>query len=232
MSRIQNRILFVIAASCLAVGTSRVSASDGPASAGSAPVKDVSVTLCDGETVMSVPGLKPGEVLPPERAKDVAAQMLQAWRRTQGEERWASWARNVPLETAAVSGGAEAQAPAAQAPAQPTKFTARDLQLWQREEKKWIDEGYKAYHNAKALGGTIGISCDMCHPDGSNTHPETYPKFQQQTKKVALLRDMINWCIENPLKGKPLLENDPVLRSVEAYILSTRKGTPLEPGKH
>ena len=72
----------------------------------------------------------------------------------------------------------------------------------------------------------------MCHPDGSNTHPETYPKFQQQTKKVALLRDMINWCIENPLKGKPLLENDPVLRSVEAYILSTRKGTPLEPGKH
>lgn len=43
---------------------------------------------------------------------------------------------------------------------------------------------------------------------------------------------MINWCIENPLKGKPLAENDPVLRSVEAYILSTRKGTPLEPGKH
>jgi thiosulfate dehydrogenase len=72
----------------------------------------------------------------------------------------------------------------------------------------------------------------MCHPDGSNTHPETYPKFQSQTKKVALLRDMINWCIENPLKGKPLAENDPVLRSVEAYILSTRKGTALEPGKH
>jgi len=232
MSRIQNRILFVIAASSLAVSASRVGASEAAAPNSSAPAKDVSVTLCDGETVMSVPGLKPGEVLPPERAKDVAAQMLQAWRRTQGEARWASWARNVPLETAARSGGAEAQAPAAQAPAQPTKFTARDLQLWQREEKKWIDEGYKAYHNAKALGGTIGISCDMCHPDGSNTHPETYPKFQSQTKKVALLRDMINWCIENPLKGKPLAENDPVLRSVEAYILSTRKGTPLEPGKH
>ncbi len=232
MSRMNNRILFVIAASSLAVGASRVSASDGTAAAGSTPVPDVSVTLCDGETVMSVPGLKPGEVLPPERAKDVAAQMLQAWRRTQGEARWASWARHVPFETAARSGGVAAQPPAAQAPAQPTKFTARDLQLWQREEKKWIDEGYKAYHNAKALGGTIGISCDMCHPDGSNTHPETYPKFQSQTKKVALLRDMINWCIENPLKGKPLAENDPVLRSVEAYILSTRKGTPLEPGKH
>ncbi len=124
---------------------------------------------------------------------------------------------------------APAQPPAA---GQPTKFTARDLRLWQIEEKKWIDEGYKNFHNAKALGGTIGISCDMCHPDGSNTHPETYPKFQSQTKKVALLRDMINWCIENPLKGKPLAESDPVLRSVEAYILSTRKGTALEPGKH
>ncbi len=53
------------------------------------------MSLCDGETVMSVPGLKPGEVLPPERAKDVAAQMLQSWRRSQGEARWAAWARNV-----------------------------------------------------------------------------------------------------------------------------------------
>jgi thiosulfate dehydrogenase len=112
------------------------------------------------------------------------------------------------------------------------KATKRDLQLWGREEKKWIEDGYKAFHNAKALGGTIGISCDMCHPDATNTHPETYPKFQQQSKKVALLRDMINWCIENPMKGKPLPEDDPNLRAVEAYILSARKGVPLEPGKH
>ena len=96
----------------------------------------------------------------------------------------------------------------------------------------WIEEGYKNFHNAKALGGTIGISCDMCHPNASNTHPETYPKFQVQTKKMALLRDMINWCIENPLKGQPLAENDPRLRSLEAYILSARKGVALAPGKH
>ena len=102
----------------------------------------------------------------------------------------------------------------------------------EQEEKSWIEEGYKNFHDAKALGGTIGISCDMCHPDASNTHPETYPKFQAQTKKMALLRDMINWCIENPLKGKPLAENDPRLRSVEAYILSARKGVSLDPGKH
>jgi len=232
MSSIQTRLMIVAGLAACATASPTVGASGSPATGASTkPVADVAVSLCDGETVMSIPGLKEGEVLPPLRAREVAGEMLQAWRRTQGEAKWEAWSRNVPVQGG--STGTPAQAPVAAAgPAQPTKFTARDLRLWQMEEKKFIDEGYKNFHNAKALGGTIGISCDMCHPDGSNTHPETYPKFQSQTKKVALLRDMINWCIENPLKGKPLAENDPVLRSVEAYILSTRKGAAIEPGKH
>ena len=47
----------------------------------------------------------------------------------------------------------------------------------------------------------------MCHPNGRNTHPETYPKYQVQLQRVALLRDMINWCIENPVKGKALRDD-------------------------
>jgi thiosulfate dehydrogenase len=187
------------------------------------------VSLCDGQSTMAIPGLRAGEVLPPERAREVAGDMMQLWRRSAGEERWAAWIAEAAASPHPVTPAAQA---ASQAPGQPTKFTKRDQMLWPREEKKWVEEGYKAFHNAKALGGTIGISCDMCHPDASNTHPETYPKFQTQTKKVALLRDMINWCIENPMKGKPLAENDPALRAVEAYILSARKGVALEPGKH
>ena len=193
-----------------------------------APAKDVTVSLCDGESQMTVPGLKPGQELQPVEARKVAADMMQIWRRNAGEVRWASWT----AEAAAMAAPPQAPATTASEPGQPTKFTARDQMLWKREEKKWIDEGYKAFHNAKALGGTIGVSCDMCHPNISNTHPEPYPKYQVQLKKVALLRDMINWCIENPLKGKPLPENDPTLRAVEAYILSDRKGVPLEAGKH
>lgn len=189
----------------------------------------VSVSLCDGKSTLTLPGLKPGEALLPEQAQKAAGDMMQIWRQNAGEVRWASWQADAALAAVVQTTPAPAGAPEA---AQPTKFTKRDLMLWQREEKKWIEEGYKAYHNAKALGGTIGISCDMCHPDGSNTHPETYPKYQSQLKKVALLRDMINWCIENPLKGKPLPENDATLRAVEAYIVSTRKGVALEPGKH
>lgn len=220
------RGLWVLAAAPMAALALAGSPDDDP---GNTVVPDVTVSLCDGQSQMTVPGLKPGEELPPAEARLAAAQMMQVWRRSQGEARWASWTLE---ETESTGTATQTAAPAAQGPGQSTKFTARDQMLWSKEEKAWIEEGYKNYHNAKALGGTIGISCDMCHPDGSNTHPETYPKFQTQTKKMALLRDMINWCIENPLKGKPLAENDPRLRSVEAYILSTRAGVALAPGKH
>ena len=193
-----------------------------------AVAEDVTVTLCDGESKLVLADVQPGTELPRAEAEKVAANMMQAWRQSQGEVRWAAWVHDANKAAAAGAAGPEAAAE----PGQPTKFTARDQMLWTREEKKWVEEGYKAYHNSKALGGTIGISCDMCHPDGANTHAETYPKYQVQLKKVVLLRDMINWCIENPLKGKPLAEQDPTLRAVEAYILSTRKGVALEPGKH
>jgi cytochrome c len=72
----------------------------------------------------------------------------------------------------------------------------------------------------------------MCHPHAANTHPETYPKFQAQLGRVALLRDMINWCIEHPVRGKALAADDPRMRAMEAYILAQRKGKTLEYGKH
>ncbi|MBK7859327.1 MAG: hypothetical protein IPJ65_12035 [Archangiaceae bacterium] len=72
----------------------------------------------------------------------------------------------------------------------------------------------------------------MCHPDASNTHPETYPKYQVQLGRVALLRDMINWCIENPVRGSPLADDDPRMKAMEAYLYAQRKGVALEYGKH
>ena len=105
-----------------------------------------------------------------------------------------------------------------------------DEKIWQANTERFIQEGKEVFHDANKLGSTIGISCDMCHPDAANTHPETYPKYQVQLQRVALLRDMIEWCIENPVKGKAMDPNDPRLRAMEAYILSQRKGVPLEYG--
>lgn len=46
-----------------------------------------------------------------------------------------------------------------------------------------------------------------------------------------LLRDMINWCIEHPVKGKVLKADNPKMRALEAYIYGQRKGVPLAYGK-
>ena len=79
------------------------------------------------------------------------------------------------------------------------RLTLREQKSADTETAKFIEEGKELFHSSDKLGGTIGVSCDMCHPDAANTDPETYPKYQTQLQRVALSRDMINWCIENPL---------------------------------
>jgi cytochrome c len=113
--------------------------------------------------------------------------------------------------------------------AQADPFTEQDLEKWQKEFMTVVQEGEKLFHQAL---GTNNVSCDMCHPNAANTHPETYPKVQKQLGEVATLRDMINWCIENPAEGEPLAADDPKLIALEAYITWERRGVPLEPGKH
>ena len=52
-----------------------------------------------------------------------------------------------------------------------------------------------------------------------------------QLRRVALLRDMINWCIESPARGPKLAADDPKMRALEAYIMAQRKGVAMEAGK-
>jgi len=109
------------------------------------------------------------------------------------------------------------------------EFKEEDLKKWQDAFMVVVIEGERLFHSAL---GTNSVSCDMCHPNASNTHPETYPKFQKQIGSVATLRDMINWCIENPLEGEPMELGDPKMIALEAYITWERRGVPLDPGKH
>lgn len=109
------------------------------------------------------------------------------------------------------------------------EFTQSDLKQWEKEFMEVVEQGEKKFHSAL---GSNKVSCDMCHPNASNTHPETYPKFQKQLGRVVGLRDMINWCIINPLEGKKLKLDDPVMIQLEAYITYERRGVKLAPGKH
>jgi len=110
------------------------------------------------------------------------------------------------------------------------EFTDQDVERWQLEYMSVVEKG-RALWGSPDLG-TNGVACGQCHPNAANTHPETYPKYQQQLGMVVELRDMINWCIQNPLEGETLPLDDPRIIALEAYMAWERRGVPLAPGKH
>ena len=208
----------------------------------------VVIQLCDGVTSMEVAGLKPGQAMSRKQALAVTSALMDEWQRRHPDKQWVTAqadtggaAPSSPAQTIGAAQGNEGVAGPGASGAAALKsqqgdtyasFGARDPLIWKAQTDAFVDEGNRIFHSVKLLGGTIGVSCDMCHPNAANTHPETYPKYQVQLQRVALLRDMINWCIENPVKGKTLDPNDPKMRALEAYILAQRKGTALDYGKH
>ena len=85
-------------------------------------------------------------------------------------------------------------------------FTEADLKKWNEAYMAAVKEGDSLFHSSNL--GRIRLG-DMCHPNASNSHPETYPKFQKQLGKVVGLRDMINWCIQNPWRELPCPQMTP-----------------------
>jgi len=110
------------------------------------------------------------------------------------------------------------------------EFTKEDQDRWEKEYMTVVQKGRDLWVSPKL--GTNGVACAQCHPNAANTHPETYPKFQKQLGRVATLREMINWCIQQPLEGKPLALDSADMVAMEAYATYERRGVPLAPGKH
>ena len=98
---------------------------------------------------------------------------------------------------------------------QADEFTKKDQERWEKEYMSVVQKGRELWTSPQL--GTNGVACAQCHPNAANTHPETYPKFQQQLGRVIALREMINWCIQQPLEGKPLALDSPDMVALEAY---------------
>ncbi|HEY7182138.1 MAG TPA: cytochrome C [Blastocatellia bacterium] len=198
--------------------------------------KEMVVQLCDGETSTKVKGAPPDGRLTPEQAQAVSNELMRMWMGKIDPAKAEAWMKE---EAAAQAPPKSPSGPKSQPAAktagddkQQNDFTDRDFSIWKRELDREIKYGNEIFHSDKLLGSANGVACAMCHPNAANTHPETYPKFQVQLRRVALLRDMINWCIEQPARGKKLDPDDPKMRALEAYIMSQRKGVPMEFGKH
>ena len=113
---------------------------------------------------------------------------------------------------------------------QADEFTEEDLKRWEAEYMSVVEKGRALWVDGEL--GTNGVACAQCHPNAANTHPETYPKFQQQLGRVATLREMINWCIQQPLEGAPLELDSAEMVAIEAYVAYERRGVEMAPGKH
>jgi thiosulfate dehydrogenase len=232
MRRVQIEVLFgvclvAVAAACggarsSAPATATPTSAPAPVST-SKPVKPaegVEVLLCDGKTTTVVPKGSSGTA--------IAGAIMAEWLRKNPNSHWEAEERERrSLEPSAdnrdLVGDADGQTYG--------RITKQDVALWRAETERAALAGAGVFHDAGQLGSTNGVSCDMCHPNAANTHPETYPKFQPQLGHVALLRDMINWCIEHPVRGTALSADDPRMRALEAYILAQRKGKKLDYGR-
>lgn len=212
--------------------------------------KNLVVQLCDGETNLAVAGVDANGRLTAEQAQAVSNQLMSMWLSKKDKATADAWMKEIAVSTQTAAPAKKSQDPKTKKTVgkqgtsrtdqavtkndnkQVVDFSARDYSIWDKELAKEIEYGNQLFHSDQLIGSTNGIACAMCHPNASNTHPETYPKFQIQLKRVALLRDMINWCIENPARGPRLADDDPKMRALEAYIMAQRKGTAMQPGKH
>lgn len=191
--------------------------------------QETTVQLCDGETHTKIPADAPRNR---ETAERVSRELMSQWRARHPEREWA----DDPDPAHAIVPSHDNSELIATGTNQGTGHTygaisALDVRTWSRETDRFVAEGDRVFHDAEALGSTIGVSCDMCHPHAANTHPETYPKFQVQLGRVALLRDMINWCLEHPVRAPRMEADDPRMRAMEAYLYGQRHGVPLDHGR-
>ncbi len=105
-----------------------------------------------------------------------------------------------------------------------------DTSKWAGEFKASVERGEPLFHGGVKVNGN-GVACVQCHPEATNIHAETYPKFQKQLGKVSSLWEMTNWCVENPMEGTALAPDSQNMTDLVAYMTYIRSGLKVEPGK-
>lgn len=77
-----------------------------------------------------------------------------------------------------------------------------------------VTKGKELFNSAELGGSSNQTSCNTCHPDGRG--------LKNAGSKENLV-DMINMCIERPLKGNALETESSDMKSLQLYIKSLKK---------
>jgi thiosulfate dehydrogenase len=119
------------------------------------------------------------------------------------------------------------------------KHSSADIKMFEDIFMEQVKLGDLLFHgdaNAEKRMGVklskTGMSCAMCHPWASDTHPHEFPKFSEQLNSFATLREMINWCIEKPNQGERLESDSEAMKALEAYHYWSVRGSKVDPGRH
>jgi cytochrome c553 len=80
-----------------------------------------------------------------------------------------------------------------------------------------VGKGKALFSDPKFGGGTAGVSCNSCHPDG---------KGMEKAGDMKDLEKQVNVCIKGPLKGKGIDAKSAEMADIVAYIKSLKGKTP------
>ena len=82
-------------------------------------------------------------------------------------------------------------------------------------------KGKVLFKDPKFGGGTAGVSCNSCHPDG---------KGLEKAADRKGLEKQVNACIQNALKGKGIDPKSTEMADIVAYLKSLKGITPAAEG--
>ncbi len=79
------------------------------------------------------------------------------------------------------------------------------------------EKGKALFNDPKLGGGTAGMSCNSCHPDG---------KGMEKAANRKDLEEQVNLCIKNALKGKGINPKSTEMADIIAYLKSLKGKAP------
>jgi cytochrome c len=90
-----------------------------------------------------------------------------------------------------------------------------------KDSAKLMEMGNKLWNDKKL--GTSGAACATCHAEGKGLKKAPFPKYIKMADDMLTLDQMINFCLLNPMKGKPLPWNSVEITALAAYAQANAK---------